>query len=147
MKVLLQKDVPHLGKAGEVREVRPGYGRNFLIPQHLAVSVTAQAVSAHRTNEARIARISEEERVKEYELAGRLKRLTLEFREKATPEGKLYGGIHRESIVQALHQKGIMIETQSIILHEPLKTIGSHHIEIHIKFGVKTFVNISVTTA
>lgn len=144
MKVLLQRDVPHLGKAGEVKEVKEGFARNYLIPQKLAVPATAAALQGEAQRRRKQVHAIDVERKKNEERAGLLKHLTLTLKENATPEGKLYGGIHREAIVHALKEKGIMIETQSIILSEPLKTIGSHQVEIHLKFGFKSSVSVNI---
>ena len=144
MKVLLQRDVPHLGKAGEVKEVTEGYARNYLLPQGWAVLVTPDALRRRSQEADRRLRAQEAEKKNVQALAEKLKRLTVEIRVPSTPEGRLYGGIHRERIVQALKEKGIIIETQSIALSEPLKTVGSRQVGIHLKFGVTARLQIEV---
>jgi large subunit ribosomal protein L9 len=144
MKVLLQKDIAHLGSAGDVKEVKEGYARNLLIPQSFAVPATPAALQRRSLEHAHQQRTQAAAHKEAEGLAGKLRRCALEMKEKATPDGKLYGGIHRESIVQALRGLGIIIETQSIILKEPIKAVGSHQVEIHLKFGVKSHVQVQV---
>lgn len=147
MKILLQKDVAHLGSAGDVKEVKEGYARNFLIPQSFAVPATPAALQRRSLEHVHQQRAQAAAHKEAEGLAGKLRKCVVEMKEKATPDGKLYGGIHRESIVQALRELGIIIETQSIVLKEPIKAVGSHHVEIHLKFGIKISLQVQVKGA
>ncbi len=132
MKVLLIKDVYKLGRAGDVKRVADGYGRNFLIPQGLAVLATAGAlkqsekIRAEAT--ARRAILNEEMG----SVAEQLAKVQLAFASKAGETGKLYGSITTQDVADAIQQKtGISIKRQQIDM-QPLRVLGEHTIRIRL---------------
>lgn len=143
MKVLLKQDVENLGLAGEVYEVANGYGRNYLIPQGLAVIATPgvmnQAQVWRKKAEARRAQIRAEYQA----LAEQIKGVSLTFTARAGESGKLYGSITAAQIADGLNEAlGIEIDRRKVDV-EPLRQLGTHKVmvrlsgEIHPEFTVR----------
>ena len=132
MKVLLLKDVYKLGRAGDVKRVADGYGRNFLLPQRLATLATPGALKqAERIRESAAlerARLNEELSV----VADQLNGMTLTFPVKAGETGKLYGSITPAMIGDAIEaEKGITIDKRQLDA-QPIKTLGVHKVEVRL---------------
>jgi large subunit ribosomal protein L9 len=132
MKVLLKQDVENLGYAGEVHKVAPGYGRNYLIPQGLAVLATPgmmkQADAWRKKAEARRAQLRAE-----YEaLAAKIQDVTLKFTAKAGNTGKLYGSITTSQIADELNAVlGTDIDRRKVGV-EPLRQLGEHKVVVRL---------------
>jgi large subunit ribosomal protein L9 len=144
MKVLLIKDVYKLGRAGDVKKVADGYGRNFLIPQGLAVLATASALSRseHIRTEANTKRAALNNELSG--LAEILSKLTLAFPAKAGETGKLYGSITPAMIADAIKAKsGIEINRRQLDF-EPIRTLGEHSIHIRLTIDLIPEVNVIV---
>lgn len=133
MKVVLRKDVADLGKAGEIKEVADGYGRNYLIPRGLAAPASKTAVSnveAQRTAEARHrARLSAEHQ----ELAQRIADTSLIVHARTGEQGRLYGSVTSADLATALSQAlGRDVDKRDIELDEPIRHLGSHTARVRI---------------
>lgn len=132
MKVLLKEDVDNLGMAGEVHDVAPGYGRNYLIPQELAVLATPgmlkQANAWRKKAEAR-----REEQRREYEaLTARINDTKLVFAAKAGESGKLYGSITTTQIADDLNETlGTEIDRRKVGV-DPLRKLGTHKVVVRL---------------
>lgn len=132
MKVLLLKDVFKLGRAGDVKRVADGYGRNFLLPQRLAVLATPGALKQvdHIKTQATIQRNALNEELGE--VAEQLKDTRLSFTARASETGKLYGSISTQMIAESLSEKtGVEINKRQVFT-QPLKTVGEHNVEIRL---------------
>ena len=144
MKVLLIKDVYKLGRAGDVKKVADGYGRNFLIPQGLAVLATPGALA--RTEHIR-EQANTKRAVLNNELSGvaeTLTKLTLAFPVKAGETGKLYGSITPAMISDAIQkQSGIEINRRQLDF-EPIRTLGTHAIRVRLTIDLIPEVTVIV---
>ena len=144
VKVILTKDVPKLGKSGEMKQVADGYATNFLIPQSLAVPA---AGGAYRALQHDIAS-REDKRVRERadaEIAAtRIASTTLTMGVKVGEGGKLFGSITSKDIADALARRGIEIDRHKIDLEEPLKTLGTYKVAIKVFSGMTPEVTIVV---
>ena len=144
MKVLLLKDVYKLGRAGDVKRVADGYGRNYLLPQGLAVLATPGALKRveHIRTEASATR-----EVMNRELGGvadRMSRLTLTFPAKAGDTGKLYGSITPAMIAEAIKEKiGFDVDRRQIDL-QPIRTLGEHKTHVRLTMDLVPVVNVIV---
>ena len=132
MRVMLLKDVYKLGRAGDVKRVADGYGRNFLIPQGLATLATAGALKQvdriRSAAEGERARLNQELTAVHNQLNG----LQLNFPVKAGETGKLYGSVTHQLISEAINQtKGIRIDRNQII-GEPIRSIGVHDVKVRL---------------
>ncbi|MBL9107453.1 MAG: 50S ribosomal protein L9 [Myxococcales bacterium] len=142
LQIILRKDVDNLGRAGEVVSVRPGYGRNFLIPRGMALAATrgniAQLDHQKRVIAAEQARIKAEHA----KMAEQLKGVTVSIARKKGQDGKLFGSVSGKDISEALANQNLQIDRKLIKLDEALKAIGSY--EVPIRFSGDTSVEIRV---
>jgi large subunit ribosomal protein L9 len=132
LRLLLRENVPSLGNIGEVVRVRPGYARNYLMPRRLAVEATPENV---RLMERRRARLEVEERQREADISKRIEALgniTLSVAEKADATGTLYGSVGPALIVKLLAKAGVAIDEKDVRLEEPIKSVGTHEVPIHV---------------
>jgi large subunit ribosomal protein L9 len=130
MKVLLKEDISNLGYAGEVMEVADGYGRNYLIPQGMAVKATPGVLSGAKAWRER-AKIRLAEVRKEHEvLSNRISGTKLVFKAKAGESGKLYGSITTNDIVDQLNKVlGTSVDRRNVV-GEPLRQLGEHQVTV-----------------
>jgi large subunit ribosomal protein L9 len=132
MKVLLIKDVYKLGRAGDVKKVADGYGRNFLIPQGLAILATAGALT--QSDKIR-QKASEQRTVLNDEMsvvARQLENVELSFSARAGETGKLYGSITSQEVADAITEKiGYAIKRQMLDM-QPLRNLGDHKIRVRL---------------
>jgi large subunit ribosomal protein L9 len=132
MKILLLKDVYKLGRAGDIKKVANGYGRNYLIPQGFAVLATQQAInSSHIIREQ--ANIQREQLNKEMDsVAKRLKGVTLVFPARASETGKLYGSVTTQMIAEAVTEKTGVEVGKRQVESQPLRNLGEHNVAIRL---------------
>lgn len=144
MKVLLLKDVYKLGRAGDVKKVADGYGRNFLLPQGLAVLATPGAVKQaehirSRANEQRSLLNKEMDAV-----ANRIEGVTVTFAAKASEIGKLYGSVTTQMIAEVLLKKtGVEVQRRQID-SQPLRTLGTYKIPIRLTVDLIPHIKVIV---
>jgi len=132
IKVLLRDNVEALGRIGEVVRVRQGYARNFLFPFKLAVDATEENV---RLMERRRKRFEVEEQAREAQITARIEafgKITLSVVEKADQTGSLYGSVGAATIARLLAKAGVPTDEKDIRLDEPIKSVGTHEVPIHI---------------
>ena len=145
MKVILLDDVAKLGRRGEVRDVSDGYARNFLIPKKLALSATAGNLTnldhIKKQQDAKAGRIKSEADA----LRDRIEALAYEERRQASEEGKLFGSVTSQDIVEFLEQHTIKVERRRVGLDEPLKTLGETVVPIRLHQDVVAQLKVSVT--
>lgn len=144
MKLLLTEAVAHLGKQGEVVEVKPGYGRNFLIPQGLATYVTSEAMVRIEKHKAkvealRIARLNDLKM-----LAREIEKHSVTIEANANEEGHLYGSVTAVDIVRSLQKENLKIEESNIRLEGPLKELGLYQVAVQIDPEVSCEIKVWV---
>ena len=145
MKVLLIKDVPNLGKAGEVKEVKDGYAKNFLIAKGLAKVATPDVVAAWEKEQAQKAQKEAEEIRRLEELKEKIESITLTIRHKAGANGALFGAITNKEVAQALKEKyGIELDKKQIDIHPPIKQTGEYDIDIKLGHGIHATLKLIV---
>ena len=144
MKVLLIKDVYKLGRAGDVKRVADGYGRNFLLPQGMAVLATPGAM---KTAERIRAKATERRSILNDEMsvvAETLKKVQISFGARAGETGKLYGSITSQEVVDAIQQKcGVAIKRQQLDM-QPLRTLGEHIVRIRLTMDQIPEIKVTV---
>jgi len=144
MKVILLKDVKNLGKKGEVKKVADGYGRNFLIPQKLAVLATAEEINKLNQQKEIENRQAEEELAHFQALAGEIDGLELEITAKTSKEGKLFGALEASQITQALAQRGFKVDKKQIKLENPIKETGEYEVTIEFPHNLEAKIKVIV---
>ncbi len=144
MKVLLRRNVANLGKIGEVVEVRPGYGRNYLLPQRLAVMPTKGNVKAVEAEKQKYLEELARERaaleLKAQAMAG--KEITITAR--ANEEGILYGSIGPAQIVAALAEAGVFVDPIHIILDAAIKRVDKYDVLVRLAEDITATVHLWV---
>jgi large subunit ribosomal protein L9 len=144
MQVILKEDVHNLGKAGELVKVKPGYGRNFLIPQGKAVVATASNVKQIE-HEKKIIAAKQAQLGKDAQaMADKLASVEVQIERQAGEEDKLFGSVTSRDIAEALKDKGVTIDHRKVHMPEPIKTIGYHTIEIRLGTGVTGKIKVVV---
>ena len=146
MRVLLTKDVENVGRAGDVKEVADGYGRNFLLPRKLAVAAGKGAeAEAKRLREATLKRETKD-RDEAQALADEIDNKTVVVRLKVGAEDKAFGSITNQDVAAALKaQHRVDIDRHKIDLKEPIKALGEHQVPLKLHRDVSAHVNVIVT--
>ncbi len=145
MKVLLIKDVKGLGKAGEIKEVKDGYGQNFLIGKGLAKSATNEVVKKHEAQVRR--KISQDAlEVENLEkLSTKLDKLTIKIHKKLGNTGHLFGAVTKDEIAHALQeQHGIAIDKKHINSKTAIKSTGKHDLDFKLGHGMHATLHVDV---
>ena len=137
MELLLLKDVKDIGKKGDVVRVRDGFGRNFLLPNDLAMPATRSNQKFFADQRARSAARKAKEKEAAEKRAKELRDLKITLEVKAGEGDKLYGSVTADDIRAALEQQGHIFEKKQIRIKEALKTLGSHQVELEIFPQVK----------
>ena len=145
MKVIFQQDVRGQGKKGEMKEVSEGYARNFLIPKGLAVEANKDNMNALAIKEKAKRAQEARERAEATENANRLKDVMVTIRAKAGANGRLFGSVTSQEIVDALkEQHGIVIEKNKLVQADPIKNFGSYSVKCKFGYGIDGTVNLQV---
>jgi large subunit ribosomal protein L9 len=136
MQVILTQDVPNLGKAGELVSVRPGYGRNYLVPRGYAVSATVRNKNRLDHDKALIEKRVAKERASATELATRINGITLQFERNVGEDEKLFGSVTNRDIAEQLKKAGIEIDHRWVELDAPVKALGKYETTVRLAAGV-----------
>ncbi|MCE2864814.1 MAG: 50S ribosomal protein L9 [Flavobacteriia bacterium] len=147
MEVILKKNVDKLGYANEVVTVKPGYGRNFLIPQGYAVLATASAKKAHEEIMRQKSHKESKMLAEAQAVAAKLADVTLSIATKAGENGKIFGSVNTVQIAEALREAGFDIDRKSLkIKDEPIRDLGTFEAEANLYKGVKQTFKIEVVS-
>jgi len=144
IELILREDVKTLGRAGEMVRVKPGYARNYLLPQGLAFEATEgnkKRIAAE--SKARTSR-DQAEKTEAQKVATTLSDVTLNLSGKAGEEGKLFGSITSQDVADALARAGHTVDKRRIELDHPIKTIGEHTVTIRLHPAVHAQLRVSV---
>jgi large subunit ribosomal protein L9 len=147
VKLILREDVPKLGHAGEVVSVKPGYARNFLLPQGKAALASEAKVNELGHHKRLIGEKVTRELKDLSAVRDRLEQLLLEVEAQAGEEGRLFGSVTPIQIAELIGEKGIDIDRRKIDLAEPIKEIGEHIVPIRLHREVIAKVSLKVTAA
>ncbi len=146
MKVLLIKDVKSLGKAGEIKEVKEGYGRNFLIGKGFAKHATDEVIEQWKKDQADMKKREEEEIAHLKEIEKKLAKIKVVMKKKIGANGHLYGAITKDDIAHALmDQHGIEVDKKSVELEKnAIKAMGDFDISIKLGHGIHAKMSLEV---
>lgn len=145
MKVLLLKDVDNLGYAGDVKNVANGFGRNYLIPQQLAVLATSGALKQAETIRKAAEKRRAQEKTDAEAIANQVGGLRLLFERRAGETGKLYGSVTSGDIAdEILAKTGIEIDKRRVALPEPIRNLGEQEVTIKLMIDVSTTIDVEV---
>ncbi len=146
MKVVLIEDVDKLGKAGDIVEVKSGYGRNYLIKNKLGLQGTRENVKAAMDRQAEIQKQKVEERQAAIDLAAKINASQIVMQERASDDGVLFGSVTNKNIAEAMEKDlDIAIDKRKIVLAEPIRNVGRFTVHVKTYSGVEGKLTVIVT--
>ena len=147
VKLILSDDMGKLGAAGDLVSVKPGYARNYLLPQGKAVVATESRVK-ELGHQKRVITDRMAKELKDVEaLQKRIEGISLEFEAQAGEEGKLFGSVTAAQVAEQLAEKGLKIDRRKLVLNEPIKTLGEHKVAVRLRNELSAEVTVNVTAA
>ncbi|SFE61335.1 50S ribosomal protein L9 [Thermophagus xiamenensis] len=147
MEVILKEDVPNLGHKNDIVTVRPGYGRNYLIPKGIAILATESAKKVLAENKKQQAHKEEKIRNEALELAKKLEGTKVTIGAKTSSTGKIFGSVNNIQIAEALTEKGFSVERKNIsIVDDSVKEVGNYKAEIKLHKDVKVEIDFEVVS-
>lgn len=147
MEVILKENVKGLGAIGEIVKVKPGYARNFLVPQGMAVEASTRNLTEREHHKRQLTRKAEKLSQEAADVKARIEAIECTFVHKASDEGKLFGSVTTMEIAEALAAKGVEVDRRKILLGQPIKDLGKHEVEIKLNAGVNATINVTVLSA
>lgn len=132
MKIQLTKDVPSLGRSGDIVEVREAYARNFLLPQKLALPATAAVIAAHQRSVERQAQVRRQAAADLDLAVAKLDGATLHLSGRASPQGKLFAALKVDAIKRALEEQCQVTLPAMRCEPETLKMLGTHQLSVEL---------------
>lgn len=144
MQVILLKNVDKLGEEGEVVEVKPGYGRNYLIPQGLARMATEGVLKQHREERRQQARKRAHKRESAEEVAEEIESIEVEIAARVGEGERIFGTVTTQQIAQELSKQGFDVDRRGIELHEDIRRLGVYHATVNLHGDVEADLTIQV---
>ena len=144
MKIILTQDVENLGSLGDTVDVKPGYGRNYLIPQGVALLATGKASKELRHRLKHLEKLREGEIAIALEQAEKIKALKLEVTRKAGPGGRLFGSVTNKDLNLLLKDKKFELNRRAIQLHSPIRETGVHQFSVRIHSEITVPIQVQV---
>jgi large subunit ribosomal protein L9 len=144
VKVILLSDQRHLGKRGEVIEVKPGHGRNYLLPQGLALQATTANIAFFEQQRTKIDAQHAQERAAAEAVAARMKDLRIEVPKRVGETDTLYGSVTASEVGELLEKRGFHVDRRRIDLEGGIKTLGDHAVRIELHPEVIAEVTVAV---
>lgn len=144
MQVILQEDISNLGKAGEVVNVREGFGRNFLLPQKKAVEADPKNLKQLEHSKRVIGAKQAKVKKAAVELAEKLKTVSITIGRESGEEDKLFGSVTSKDIHAALRQENFILDRHAILLDEPIKQLGIFDVAVRLHPEVTQTVKVWV---
>ncbi|MDI9356412.1 MAG: 50S ribosomal protein L9 [Chitinophagaceae bacterium] len=144
MEIILKQDIPKLGNKNDIIKVKNGYGRNYLIPQKLAVLAIESVKKITQENLKQSSHKTKKIKDEALHIAQMLKDVNLIISVKAGDNGKIYGSITNSQIAEELHKKGIQIDRKKILLKEHIKQVGEFSAIIDLHKEIKPEITINV---
>ncbi len=145
MQVILREELQNLGTIGDVVKVKPGYARNYLLPRGLAVEASVRNLHELEHQKRVIAGKRLREQKSAAAVAEKISSVKLVFQVRAGNDGKLFGSVTNQDVHRQLEERGFPIERRRILLEEPIKSLGSHDVVIHLGPDTKATVKVEVS--
>ena len=146
MKLILRKVVENLGDPGDIVDVKPGFGRNYLIPQGLAYEASAGNIRRLEEEKAQAEERSRRDYLEAKRRAAKIDHLALTFHARAGEDGKLFGSVTGADIADRVNEQGLdfQVERRQVILDEPLKTLGASKVTLRLHAEVEVEIDVKV---
>lgn len=145
VELILLERVEKLGQMGQFVKVKPGYARNYLLPQKKAMRATKENLTYFESRRAQLEANNLQRRSEATEIAGKLQGLSVVVIRQAGESGQLYGSVSARDIAEAVTQSGFTIEKQQVVLERPIKSLGMHPVRIvlHPEVSVTVTANVA----
>lgn len=144
MKLILRADVDHLGRLGDIVNVKPGYGRNYLVPQGLAMSVTEGNIKAFELERKKLQAEMDALKAAAEDTAAKLAEAEVIIRVRVGEGDKLYGSVTSSNIVDALAEMGIELDRKKIVLADPIRALGLFVLPVKLHADVPCELKVGV---
>ena len=141
---MLTEDVPNLGKQGDLVEVKPGYGRNYLLPNGLATVPNEHNLKLLERYKQRIQQAREARMADLRVLAEQIQRVTVSLEANANEEGHLYGSVGAPEISRGLKAQNLNVEPEMVRLEGPIKECALYAVKLHLGYDIETEVKVAV---
>ncbi|GAB4186585.1 MAG: 50S ribosomal protein L9 [Simkaniaceae bacterium] len=142
--LLLLEDVINVGRKGDIVKVKPGFARNFLLPQKKAVVADNRTIRMQQKLQEERAKQAEIDRNESEKIRSEIEDKVFTTQVKIDPEGNLYGSVAAQDIVDILAQEGVQIEKRFVRIGQPIRSLGKHKIWLKLKEGVETSIILQV---
>jgi large subunit ribosomal protein L9 len=144
MQLILRADVENLGRLGEVVTVKPGYGRNYLVPQGLAMAASEANLKVFERERKKLQSKMDSVRAAAQDVADKLAALALTIEVRVGENDKLYGSVTSGQVADLLAASGVEIDRKKIVLDEPIRALGDYVVEVKLHADVRGKVAIAV---
>jgi len=144
VKLILREEVPNLGHAGDVVDVKPGYARNYLLPQGLAIHASPGKIAELEHHKRAIEEKVTRERTAREAERDRIEGLALRATARAGEGGRLFGSVTSAHIAELLEANGVVVDRRRIELPEPIKELGEHRVPVRLHRDVTAAVRVVV---
>lgn len=144
MKLILRADMENLGKLGDIVAVKPGYGRNYLIPQGLAMMASASNLKVFEQERKKLQAKMDSLRSDAQQLADKIAGVTVPIEVRVGEGDKLYGSVTSAMIADGLHAQGVAVDRKKIELDDPIRTLGVHEVPVRLHAGVIGTIRVMV---
>src|SRR6056297_4191120 len=144
MQVILLERVAKLGQMGDVVDVKPGFARNYLLPQGKALSASNANIQGFEDQKAQLEARNLESRKEAEQLADRLDGQQFVVIRQASDGGSLYGSVSTRDAAQVAKEEGVTVDRKQVIIRQPIKTLGLHEVEMHLHPEVEAVITLNV---
>lgn len=144
MELILKETISSLGQEGDVVTVKPGYGRNYLLPQGKAIVATKENLAVLEQNRAEIEARVAKERAGAEAIAKKLSGLTIVIEQLAGEDERLFGSVTSSDICAKLAEQDVKLDKKQIVLTDPIKTLGENTITVKVGFAVTAEITVKV---
>ncbi len=146
MKIILKDSYMNLGEAGDVVDVRPGYARNYLIPEKIAVTATAANIKLFEDKAKELTAKKETERANSKKLVAALEKVSLTLKKKVADDGKLFGSVTTKELEVEFSKAGTPVDRRQIVLGQQIKMAGEYSILVKLVGGLRATVPLHVVS-
>ncbi len=144
MEVILIKDIPSLGKTGDVVKVATGYARNYLLPKSFALTATPENLRMLGTIKKRDEKVKEKEKLTAQALKEKIEAISITMKKHAGEEDKLFGSVTSHEIVDTLLEMGIEVDKKKVAIEEHIKRLGDYTVPIKLASDIVAHLKLSV---